>query len=217
MANSAISYIDVEERNKWMWVGFAVTGLVLAAATGLAPLWAPAFVGGLFGKAVVSAAILAGTACVTGTVGAVESPNKREDAGKTDYIYFNVTELEHGEYMYSNKYDEDLYYYNVTSALGTAVHGAHITYNFTYTAFTFNGTSNRSSGGMVANSNIGNHTFSTLPNYSLSEMISDIAAQHTSNYIGECYLEARYGTGSNNVTKRTSYYSVDWTSYNYDV
>ncbi|KAH3679734.1 hypothetical protein WICMUC_000765 [Wickerhamomyces mucosus] len=207
--NSAlIVYEDLEKRNKWLWASLAVGGLVLALAAGLAPVWAPAWVSGLFGKVIVSLVLAASTAIgVTGTVGAV-AWNKRD--GNTYYS--------HGDYISTNAVGEHLYFYDVSTVHGAIVHDTIRNFNnFTYTAFTVGNNSIDAADGLIAKSDLGNHLIRSTPDIALSNVIADIALQHETQCIGECALEALYGGKNSTLKKRTSYYKVNWASYNYDV
>ncbi|KAI5965433.1 hypothetical protein CANMA_003403 [Candida margitis] len=48
--NDLIEYVNIELRNKWIWTSLIAGGIILAAATSLATVWAPALVAGSLGR-----------------------------------------------------------------------------------------------------------------------------------------------------------------------
>lgn len=197
-------------RNKWLWASLISGGIVIAGAAATVPAWAPVFVSGLFGKIVVSVIVSIGTALgVAGTYGAVAVGKRHNGYNSNSY---------HGMLLRHTKKGEPLYYYDVINMHGQDFHNKLLgSNNFTYIAYTINSTTSDSQGGVIAKSRIGNHTFSTTTRSTIGKMLKDIALQQAEDCYGECFLRKTYGLGNATINRRTQYYDVDWTSYNYDI
>lgn len=193
-----------------MWAGMTIGGVVVGVGTALLPLWAPTFVSGLFGKIFMTLAILGGAALsgVGVYLTVADSTNKRE-----------TIPYQHGQYITSLHNGDRLHYYDIVKGRGEAYHSLLSSYNdFEYMAFTINGTSERGHGGMIARSKLGNHAMRTFSSGTFGRMLDRILMQHNASCVGDCAIEKGMvvtNLNDSKIAKRTSYFEVDWASYNF--
>lgn len=199
--------MDLELRNKWIQASLTVGGLILAAGAGIAPLWAPVFIAGGFGRIIYS--IVVGLSAVLGTVGTV---GNTVTSGKRD-SYNNG--WQHGQFMMVDGMNTTYYFYDVLQVHGNSVHEL-LTKSIInqYMAFTTNGTSSDNAGGLLGHSDNGTHFILTEPHYSITELIDDVVDQHNADCIGDCYVN---NLNNMHLMKRTNYFQVNWASYKYDI